>query len=48
MFMQPGGGNDGYWGTPVNGFGRTSTHPLGTGAPPPWRNGEYVPVNMLQ
>ncbi|KAI9439473.1 hypothetical protein BJY52DRAFT_1229613 [Lactarius psammicola] len=43
--MQPGGVNDAYWGNPgpVNGFGRTSTDPLGTGAPPPWRSGEYVP-----
>jgi hypothetical protein len=47
MSMQPGGGNDGYWGTSVNGFSRTSTDPLGTGAHPPWRNGEDVPVNMI-
>ncbi len=44
--MQPGGGNDAYWGNPGNGFSRTSTNSLGTGAPPPWRSGEYVPVNM--
>jgi hypothetical protein len=45
--MQPGGGNDAYWGNSVNSFSRTPTVPLGTGAPPPWRSGEYVPVSML-
>jgi len=43
FYRQPGGGNDAYRGIPVNGFGRTSTDPLGTGAPPPWYSGEYVP-----
>jgi len=43
LSTQPGGGNDAYyWGNSVNGYGRTSTVPLGTGAPPPWRSGEYA------
>ena len=45
--MQPGGGNDADWGNSVNSFSHTPAVPLGTGAPPPWRSGEYVPVNML-
>jgi hypothetical protein len=49
--MQPGGGNDPYRENSVNGssFSRTSADLLGTGTPPgpPWRSGEYVPVNML-
>ena len=46
--MPPGGGtNVTYWGNSVNSFGRTSADPLQTGGPPPWRNGEYVPVITL-
>ena len=45
--MQPEVGNDAYRGSSVNGFSRTPTNLLGTGAPPPWRSGEYVPVNKL-
>jgi hypothetical protein len=45
--MQPGGSNDAYRRSFVNDFSRPPTDPLGTGAPPPWRSGEYVPVNSL-
>jgi hypothetical protein len=45
--MPPGGGNDTYWGNSMNSSSRTPADPLRTGAPPPWRSGEYVPVNML-
>ena len=36
--MQPGGSNDTYRGSSVNGFSHFPTDPLGTGAPPPWRS----------
>ncbi|KAN0140906.1 hypothetical protein V8E53_001350 [Lactarius tabidus] len=45
--MQPGGSNDAYGCCSVNGFNRSPTDRLGTGAPPPWRSSEYAPVNSL-
>ena len=45
--MQPEGSSDAYSGSSVNGFSRTPTNSLGTGAPPPWRSHEFVPVNKL-
>jgi hypothetical protein len=45
--MQPRGSNDAYRGSSVNGFSRFPTDPLGTGAYPPWRSGEDIPVNSL-
>lgn len=45
--MQPGGSNDTYRGSSVNGVSHFPTDPLGTGAPPPWRSREFAPVNSL-
>jgi hypothetical protein len=43
----PGGSNDAYGRSSVNGFSRPPIDPLGTGAPPPWRSSEYVPVSSF-